>query len=241
MQRLRSCLLGCLLLAATAQAAPPQWGGSATVSSNYLLRGVSHSSNDPAVSAEVHGQFGDHFFAGAGFISSRVQPQADITPELSATLGVAAVLGGPWIGRLTATHYEMPWAARPAFYRYDELSAEIAFRDRWYLSASYSPNTSRYAPQYGPVWEGSTRAFETRYQHPLRPWMRAFAGAGYYDLDDLFGAGYWYGSAGISLTRQRWQLDLSWVMPETAAQRVSRSGAADRRVLASLTRNFSTP
>ncbi len=32
--------------------------------------------------------------------------------------------------------------------------------------------------------------------------LQAFAGVGYYDLSDLFGDGYWYGSLGVSLTRQ---------------------------------------
>jgi uncharacterized protein (TIGR02001 family) len=237
MHRLWSCLAGCLLVA-TAQAAPPQWGGSITLASDYLLRGVSLSSNDPALSAEVHVQFSGNFFASAGVITSRPRPSADITPELSATLGFAASLDEDWVGRISVTHYETPWSAFPDFYRYDELTAEATWRDRWHLSASYSPNTSRYAPVYGPVWHGNTLVLESSYQQPLRPGLQAFAGVGYYDLDDLFGDGYWYGSFGFSLTRQQWQFDLSWVVPEATAQRLSFPGTADQRLLATLTRNF---
>jgi uncharacterized protein (TIGR02001 family) len=231
MQRLWSCLAGCLLLAPLAQAASPQWGGSVTLSSNYLLRGVSHSSNDPALSAEVHAQFNGNVFASVGLITSRFNPNADTTPELSATLGIAGPLGEDWIGRISATHYETPWSAFPDFYRYDELTADLTFRDRWHVSATWSPNTSLYAPGYGPVWHRSTRAYEASYQHRLRPGLQAFAGAGYYDLDDLFGEGYWYGSVGASLTRGRWQFDLSWVMPEATAQRLSWPGTAEARWL----------
>jgi uncharacterized protein (TIGR02001 family) len=238
MQWLRSCLAGCLLVATMAQAAPPQWGGSVTLASDYLLRGVSRSSNDPALSAEVHAQFSGNFFASAGVITSRPQPAADITPELSATLGFAGPLGENWVGRISATHYETPWSAFPDFYRYDELTAELTWRDRWRLSASYSPNTSRFASAYGRVWRSSAAAFETSYQQPLRPGLQAFAGVGYYDLSDLFGDGYWYGSIGLSLTRQLWQFDLSWVMPEAAAQSLSYPGTAGQRLLATLTRNF---
>ncbi len=39
-----------------------------------------------------------------------------------------------------------PGPAFPDFYRYDELTAELTWRDRWHVSVSYSPNTSRYAP-----------------------------------------------------------------------------------------------
>lgn len=238
MRSLWSSLMGGLLLAPMAQAAPPQWGGSVTLASNYLLRGVSRSSNDPALSAEVHAQFSGSFFASAGVITSRVHPRADITPELSATIGIAGQLDEDWFGRVSVTHYEMPWSAFPDFYRYDELTAELTFRDRWRVSASYSPNTSLYAPAYGPVSDGSTFAYEASYQYPLRPGLQAFAGAGYYDLDDLFGEGYWYGSIGASLTWRRWQLDLSWVMPEAAAQHLSYAGTAEQRLLGTLTRSF---
>jgi uncharacterized protein (TIGR02001 family) len=238
MQRLRSCLAGCLLAATAAHAAPPQWGGSVTLASNYLLRGVSRSSNDPALSAEVHAQFNGNFFAGVGVITSRYVPAADVTAELSATLGFAAPLNENWIGRISVTHYESPWSALPDFYRYDELTAELTWRDRWRISASYSPNTSRYAPVYGPVWHGKAIGFESSYQQPLHAGLQAFAGVGYYDLSDLFGDGYWYGSLGVSLTRQHWQFDLSWVMPEATAQSLSYPGTAGQRLLATLTRNF---
>jgi uncharacterized protein (TIGR02001 family) len=238
MHRLRSCLAGCLLLAPLAQAAPPQWGGSVTLASDYLLRGVSRSSNDPALSAEVHAQFSGNFFASASVITSRYVPAADITPELSATLGFAGPLDENWVGRISATHYDSPWSSYPDFYRYDELTAELTWRDRWHLSASYSPNTSRYAPGFGPVWHGNAFGFETSFQQPLRHGLQAFVGVGYYDLSDLFGDGYWYGSLGVSLTRQEWQFDLSWVMPEATAQRLSFPGTADQRLLATLTRNF---
>lgn len=238
MQSLRSCLLGCLLVAPLAQAASPQWGGSVTLSSNYLLRGVSHSDNDHALSAEVHAQFSGNFFASAGLITSRVPPQAETTPELSATFGVAGPLSEDWVARLSITHYETPWSTYPDFYRYDELTAELTWRDRWHLSATWSPNTSLYAPIYGPVWHARTGAYEASYQRPLRPGLQAFAGVGYYDLHDLFGEGYWYGSVGASLTRGRWQFDLSWVMPEATAQRLSYPGTAEQRLMAALTRTF---
>ncbi|MEO8307516.1 MAG: TorF family putative porin [Pseudomonadota bacterium] len=237
MQRLRSGL-ACCLLVATAQAAPPQWGGSVTVASDYLLRGVSFSGNDPALSSEVHVQFSGNFFASAGVITSRPQPAADMTPELNATLGFAAPLNEDWIGRVSVAHYEAPWSAYPDFYRYDELTADLTWRDRWHLLVSYSPNTSRYAPGYGPVWHGNALGFETSYQQPLRHGLQAFAGIGYYDLSDLFGDGYWYGSFGVTLSRQQWEFDLSWVMPEATAQRLSYPGTAQQRLLATLTWNF---
>jgi uncharacterized protein (TIGR02001 family) len=221
-----------------AQAASPQWGGSITVASDNLKRGVSRSSNDPALAAEVHAHFGGSFFASAGVITSRLRPGAKVTPELSATLGFAGQLGENWLGSVSATHYETPWSSYPDFYRYDEMTVDLTWRDRWHLSASYSPNTSRYAQAYGPASQRNTYGFETSYQQPLRSGLQAFAGVGYYDLSDLFGDGYWYGSIGFSLTRQHWQFDMSWVMPDTSAQQLSAPGTAHQRLLATLTRDF---
>ena len=245
MRRLWSLLAARVMLAlmpglvpVLAQAAPPVWGGSLGLSSNYLVRGVSRSSNDPAVAGEVHVQFGGNFFAGIGAISSRVQPRASTTAELNATAGFAGALNEDWAGRLSATHYETPWSDFAEYYRYDEFSGELAFRDRWFVSVTWSPNTSLYAQGYGPVAHRNTMAYETSYRQPLQQGFSLFAGGGYYDLEDLFYEGYWYGSVGASLIRQRWQFDLSWVMPESAAQHLSYAGAAEQRLLASVSRNF---
>lgn len=221
-----------------AQAAPPKWGGSIALGSDYLVRGISHSSNDPALSAEGHVQFAGNFFASVGAISSRLIPRADITVDLNATLGFAGVLNDDWTGKLSATHYETPWSDFADFYRYDEFMGELAFRDRWFTSVTYSPNTSLYAPGYGPVAHRNTMAYETSYRQPFKGGLSAFAGVGYYDLDDLFGEGYWYGSVGASLIREQWQFDLSWVMTESAAQDLSYRGTAEERLLATLTWNF---
>jgi len=226
------------LILGSAQAAPPIWGGSIALSSNYLVRGVSRSSDDPAVSAEVHARFSGNFFAGIGAISSRVQPRASTTAELNVTAGFAGAINEDWMGRISVTHYETPWSDFTDFYRYDEFTGELAFRDRWFVSVTYSPNTSLYAPHYGPVAHRNTMAYESSYRQPFKSGLSAFAGVGYYDLDDLFGEGYWYGSFGASLIRQKWQFDLSWVMPESAAQGLSYPGAAEQRLLASVTRNF---
>jgi uncharacterized protein (TIGR02001 family) len=227
-----------VLILGRAHAAPPAWGGSIGLSSNYLVRGISRSDNDPAVSGDVHVQFAGNFFAGIGAITSRIQPRAGTTLEVNATAGFAGALNEDWSGKLSVTHYETPWSDYADFYRYDEITGELGFRDRWFMSVTWSPNTSLYAPVYGPVAHRNTVAYETSYRQALKRGFSAFAGLGYYDLDDLFDEGYWYGSLGASLIRQKWQFDLSWVMPESAAQALTYRGAAEQRLLATVTRNF---
>ena len=226
------CVLPPPLLAA------PQTGGSMTLSSNYLLRGVSRSSNDPALSAEAHAQFNSGLFANLWTSTSRPRPIDDTTIELAATIGIGLPLGESWSARLGYSHYESPWSSRAGFYRYDEIGADLVFRDRLFLGASYSPNTSRYAPEYGPVWNHAASAFEASYQQPLPGNLRAHFGAGFYDLSALFDAGYWYGSAGLGWSGRRWAIDVSLVLPDHDARRLSYRHTAEKRLLGSLSFAF---
>jgi uncharacterized protein (TIGR02001 family) len=231
-------LLGCLLLAPLASAAPPQWGGSAVLASDYLQRGVSRSQEEPALSGELHMQSGHGLFAAVWASTTRARDADATTVELSATLGISRPLGEDWTGRLGVTHYESPWASFPGFYSYDEVSADLIYRERLYLGISFSPDTSRYSPTRGPVWNRNAAAYEAGYQQTFTNHLRGSAGIGYYDLTNLFDKGYWYGSAGVSLTQGRWRLDLSYVATSDSAKRLSYEGVADNRALASLTVSF---
>ena len=225
-------------MSAAAQAAPPQWGGSLTLSSNHLLRGVSRSSNDPALSAQVQVQSLDGWLASLWVSSSRPRVQDSTTLEFAGTLGYARRIDQDWTLVGSYTHYEKPWGFRPGFYRYDEFTADLHWRESLLLSVSYSPDLSRYAPAYGPVWNRNAWTYEATWQQELRPHLRAWAGAGYYDLSDLYDDGYWYGSVGLGWRQGRWQLDASYVIPDHTATRLSYPGAARRRVLAALSVSF---
>lgn len=231
MQRLALRYGACLLLAAPVAQAEPRWGGSVTLANDHLLRGVSRSSGDPALSAEWHVQGTGGWFGSLWASTSRVRPADSTTVELSATLGVGLPLGRDWAMRGSYTHYESPWQTFADFYRYDEVTLDLRYREAFLVSASFSPNTSRYASAHGLAWEGNALAVEAAVQRELLPRLRAHAGAGYYDLSDLFGEGYWYGSVGLGWAGRRWQLDASWVFTDAAASRLSYADAAGNRAL----------
>lgn len=231
LRRFHCLCLGLLLQ--PAGAASPDWGGSLVLSSDHLMRGTSRSSNDAALAAEAHAQSGG-WVAAMWASTSHVRPSDPTTVDVALTLGYGVPLGDDWSLRGSVVHYESPWQNRSAFYRYNELTIDLRFRESLLLSASYSPDTSRFGSAYGPVWKRNALAYEASWQQPLGGSLRGNVGVGYYDLSDLFGHGYWYGSAGLSWSRGRWRADAAYVVTEARARDVSYVGDGGQRGLFSL-------
>jgi uncharacterized protein (TIGR02001 family) len=232
-------LLAGLLLSLPAAAAAPPWGGSVTLASNHLLRGISRSSNDPSLSAELHAQGRQGWFAGLWAATSRVAPTDDTTVDVAATLGLGGALGNQWSWRGSFSHYQSPWQQRASGYRYSELTFDVQMRDMLLLSATWSPDTRAYSPYFGQLPGREVFAWEASVQQPLAAGVRAHAGAGYSDLSEHFGSGYWYGSVGVERRWGPWEVGLSYVHPGAAARRMSWPGTARRRALLQLTYGFS--
>jgi hypothetical protein len=73
---------------------------------------------------------------------------------------------------------------------------------------------------------------------PIVGRLSGFAGAGYYDLSELVGTGYWYGSAGVVYDLPRLHLEVSRVQTSAAAKRLFYGGIADNRWTATLMWTF---
>jgi hypothetical protein len=208
------------------------------LTSNQLSRAVSRSGNDPSLSMQIHAQGGSGWFAGLWAATSRVRPFDDTSLDVAATLGLGGTLGSQWSWRASLSHYENPWQTGTAWYRYNELTLDVQLRDTLLFSASWSPDTSAYSIIRGPALNRDAFAWEVSYQHVLAPALRGFAGAGYYDLSDHFGEGYWYASAGLGWSWRRWRVELAYVHPGPAAERLTWPGTARRRAVASLGYDF---
>jgi uncharacterized protein (TIGR02001 family) len=203
------------------QAASPDWGGSLVLSSDNLMRGTSRSSGDAALSAQLHARYASGWLGSLWASTSRVRPSDPSTVDVAATLGYGAGLGDDWSLQGSLTHYESPWQNRSGFYRYDEFTLDLRYRESLLLSASFSPDTSRFGSAYGPVWKRNAMAYEATWQHGIGGALRGSVGLGYYDLSDLFGHGYWYGSAGLNWSRGHWRVDAAYVIAGRRAGEVS--------------------
>jgi len=66
-------------------------------------------------------------------------------------------------------------------------------------------------------------------QWPLRGPVSATGSVGYYDLSQLFGTGYFYGSAGLAWTFERFRIDLAYFATSHEATALFGPGVAGDR------------
>ena len=216
-------MAACTLLALSQAvvAADASWGGSLTLASDHLLRGVSRSSNDPSLSAEVHARGATGWFAGLWAGSSRVRPADDTVVDLAASLGAEGRLGSAWAWRGSFSHYESPWQYRAALYRYNEFTLDLQWRDLLLLSASWSPDTRAYGAYPAITPRSDALAYEISAQPSLTSRLHVQAAAGYHDVSRQIGRGYWYGSLGLGYAWTGWQANVSWAHAGASARRMS--------------------
>lgn len=233
-----------LLVAASLLAQPltavaqPTWGGSVSLATNHLLRGISRSSNDPSLSAELHAQGASGWFAGVWTATSRPRGMDDTALDVAASLGLGGLFGERLSWRGTWSHYESPWQRNARWYRYNELSLDLQLRDVLLLSASWSPDTSVYSPYTGATPRVDAFAGEISARRALDGGLYVHGGAGWREYGGSVDTGYAYGSVGIGWNGRQWGADLSYVHPARAARHVAWPQTARRRLLLSVTRTF---
>lgn len=212
----------CIVLSATlpilAAQARDGWGGSVAVTTDYIYRGISQTSGNPAAQGGVQLQSPAGWTVGLW--GSNVDFGSAVTPgyEIDLHAERAWSLGPDWSAQLGLIHYEYP-DDRRTDYDYDELTASLSFQQRITASVGWSPNTSRFGA--GRVArDRRALSYELTLLQPVIAHWSLCAGAGYYDLDDLFGAGYWFWNAGVTFNWEALQLDLSRIDTDATAERL---------------------
>lgn len=184
-------------------------GGLVAGTTDYVFRGLSQTRGGPAIQAGVHYRMDSGWFAGIWGSTVDLNRGAGSTLELDAFAGRDWQLGEAWSARMTAVHYAYPNDTPYLRYDYDELIGSVAYRDRLVASVAWSPNTSRYS-SYGVAENRTAYTFDLVGRLGLRGPFAAVGGVGYYDLEDLFGSGYTYWSAGLACTLDHLHIDVAF-------------------------------
>jgi uncharacterized protein (TIGR02001 family) len=221
-RQLRCFALGVALCVAKAAHADGSVGGHIDVTTDYVFRGISQTLGDPAIQGDLHYQTVNGWFLGGWASTVNLNHGPGSTVELNAYAGRAWSLGDPWNARVTAVQYMYPNDSATLRYDYFELLATLAYQDRLGLTVSWSPDTSRYSA-YGIAENRQTLAYELVGRWPVQPRVSLTGSVGYYDLSELFGTGYWHGSAGLTGTVGRFRVDLAYF--ETGQEAIDLFGA----------------
>lgn len=198
--------------------------GYATVTTDFVRRGVSQSDADPAVQFGADLTFRNGFIAGAwaSTVDNRSQAGRQDDVELNFYAGYGRDASDRWRISGFVIAYTYPGMDTPFDYDYVELLASANFDDRFWLEASYAPD---YYGTGDPAWNA-----ELLGEWALFGRWRASAGLGRFDLSRVVGAHYVYWQAGVSGELGRINLDLRFhdtdrevpffSSPDTARERV---------------------
>jgi uncharacterized protein (TIGR02001 family) len=185
------------------------WGGSVGVTSDYFLRGISKSNDQPALQLDLHYLNASGFVAGLFASNTQIEPSESRDVELSGFLGYVRSLGSDWQGKLLASHYSYPWNHQGSQYNYDEIELQAAYRGWLSISLAYSPNSPRFL--YHGLVGVTAEWVELSLQRPVLGKLSGTAGIGYYYFDSEDAAGYAYWSVGVAYDLAPVSLALSYV------------------------------
>jgi uncharacterized protein (TIGR02001 family) len=216
-----------ILLATTQSKAADEWGGSLAATSDYFVRGISRTSDHPALQLDLHYSNPDGFVAGAFASNAQIDSNESRDAELSAFIGYAWNVSDEWRGRILASHYAYPWNRAGSHYTYDGLDADIAFQGWLHFSVGYSPNSPRFLtyPNRRLVGVGEKSA-EVSAQRQIVGKFSLIAGVGYSFLEGPDSGGYGYWSGGAAYDFRSVTAVLSYVNTSPEAKSLFYNGAA---------------
>jgi uncharacterized protein (TIGR02001 family) len=230
---LPSGLPAAFLAAAFAGAVRAGPAGSISVTSDYVVRGVSQSQGEGALQADLHWNFPRGWSAGAWASQVEYQPSKEFT-ELDGYLQWRGALDDDFDLAATATHYSYPGDPRPVSYSYDELDVSLLWRDQFRVAASWIPSLNLYSYADGLAEHRHIYTIEAGWHRDLLPWLDVSAGAGFYDPVGLEYASYGYGDLTMGLKYGHWRVNLAWIWVQDTNHRQYSSGPAGGPLAATL-------
>jgi uncharacterized protein (TIGR02001 family) len=229
MQRVFAIVLVALFPAATSAA---ELTGYATLTSDFVRRGVSQSYTDPAVQLGADLAFQTGIIAGAwaSTVDNRSQSGKQHDVELNVYAGYGQDAGDRWRLSGFVIAYTYPGMETPFDYDYVEFLGSANYDDRFWIEFAYAPD---YYGTGDPAWNAELLA-----EWPLvGPW-RFSAGLGRFDLGRVVDTDYVYWQAGITGDVGVASLDLRFHDTNRVVPFFSSPDTARERIVLTLTIPF---
>jgi uncharacterized protein (TIGR02001 family) len=189
------------------------------------------------VQGELHARSGLGWSAGVRASSIKRSSGGETQAEIDLQVAYAQSLAPQWNLLLSANHYFYPDDQGTRAFEYDEVVASLTYQNWLTATATWSPNTPRVENTLS-VRNQTARSYELTALQPLSSSWSMFAGAGHYDLSELFGTGYWYWNAGFTYCLGNLQMDLSYIDTDHTARRLFAREAGKHRWIAALSWRF---
>ncbi len=232
--RIAGPLLGvfaCLAPFAPAQAAELHVSVGGT--SDYVAYGLTRSRGDPVAQAHVALSNARGFSAGAFASGANLYAGPGISKELAPYVAHRARLSSNVTLGFELTRYIYPDDTSGLGYDYTELRAGIAWREMVEIAIAASPDLSIFSSR-GSARDRAAIHVELAGAVPLSRRWSLTTGAGYADLSDLFGTGYWYYSAGAELRWRDVTASVLAIGTDSTARALFRDRADETRLVAAL-------
>lgn len=202
-------LLVGLVCVATRCRAADEWGGAAALTSDYFVRGISRTNNQPALQLDLRYSNPNGFFAGVFASNTQIDPGEPRDAELSGFIGYGWRVDDSWHARILASHYAYPWNRAGSHYNYDELDLNVSYQGWLHFGLGYSPRfvTESYRAPIGVA----AKSTEISAQRQVFGKLSLTAGVGYTFLDGAESGGYAYWSGGAAYDFRSATLALSYV------------------------------
>lgn len=206
--------------------------GNATVTSDYIFRGISQSSEKVAFQPSVTVEHESGFYGYAWGSNVDFDTAGDgISTEIDYGLGWSSDVAEGVNLDLLAVRFTYPGSNSGFGIDYNEYSAKVTIADNWFALFAYSDdyvnsNQDSLYYQIGGGWDiGDTG-------------VHFAATAGYYDLSDYAGASYYDFRAGFSKDFGPVNLDLSYYDTSSFSEEIASKDLANSRLVLTASYDF---
>ena len=192
MKNIEKFALGTTILLLSSNAAAVNFNGYATLTTDYVFRGVTYSDGNPAAQLGADVSFDNGLFVGTWVSTMNIESSSGFQRdfEINYYIGFGGQLSKTWSASVTAIAYTYPGGGAPIDYDYEEIALMLNYDDIVWLEYAYAPDL------YGT--DRDTQNVEVYAEWPL-PWaLTVGAGVGWYDLSEITNTDYSYWQAGIS-------------------------------------------